>query len=97
MAQIEQTNRMIRQQGKDIEHQGGGPGAVMVVQVDYWAVSHAIGIVGVFIRLQVLVVHGLQLLLDYCPLDQRKLTGGFHPISMSLSIAPMTLPTFLQS
>jgi hypothetical protein len=46
MAQIKQANRMIRQQGKDIENQGGGPGAVVVVQVDYWAVSHAIGIVG---------------------------------------------------
>ncbi len=47
MAQIEQANRMICQQGKDIENQGGSPGAVMVVQVDYRAVSHAIGIVGV--------------------------------------------------
>jgi hypothetical protein len=47
MAQIEQANRMICQQGKDIENQGGSPGAVVVVQVDYRAVSHAIGIVGV--------------------------------------------------
>jgi hypothetical protein len=38
---------MIRQQGKDIENQGESPGAVVVVQVDYLAVSHAIGIVGV--------------------------------------------------
>ena len=47
MAQIEQANRMICQQGKDIANQGGSPGAVVVVQVDYRAVSHAIGIVGV--------------------------------------------------
>ncbi len=47
MAQIEQANRMIHQQGKDIENQGGSPGAVVVVQVDYRAFNHAIGIVGV--------------------------------------------------
>ncbi len=47
MTQIEQANRMICQQGKDIENQGGSPGAAVVVQVDYRAVSHAIGIVGV--------------------------------------------------
>ena len=51
MAQIEQANRMIRQQGKDIENQGGPPGAVVVVQVDYCAVSHAIGIVGVIYQI----------------------------------------------
>jgi hypothetical protein len=45
-AQIEQANRMIRQQWKDIENQGGSPDAVVVVQVDYRAVSHAIEIVG---------------------------------------------------
>jgi hypothetical protein len=74
---------MIHQQGKNIESQGGSPGAVVVIQVDYRAVSHAIGIVGV--------------LLDYCPLDQRKLICGFHSISMSSSIAPTKFPTFLQS
>jgi hypothetical protein len=47
MAQVTQANRMICQQGKDIENQGGSPGAVVVVQVDYEAVSHAIGIVDV--------------------------------------------------
>jgi hypothetical protein len=47
MAQITQANRMILVQGKDIENQGGSPGAVVVVQVDYCMVSHAIGIVGV--------------------------------------------------
>jgi hypothetical protein len=47
MARIEQANRMIFQQGKDIENQEGSPGAVVVVQVDYRVVSHAIGIVGV--------------------------------------------------
>jgi hypothetical protein len=46
MARIEQANRMIHQQGKDIENQGGSPGAVVVVQVDYRVVSHAIGRVG---------------------------------------------------
>ena len=51
MAQIDQANRMICQQGKDIENQGGSPGAVVVVQVDYWAVSHAIGIVGVIYQI----------------------------------------------
>jgi hypothetical protein len=35
MTQITQANRMIHQQGKDIENQGGSPGAVVVVQVDY--------------------------------------------------------------
>jgi hypothetical protein len=51
MAQIEQANRMICQQGKDIENQGGSPGAVVVVQVDYRAVSHAIGIVGMIYQI----------------------------------------------
>jgi hypothetical protein len=51
MAQITQANRMIRQQGKDIANQGGSPGAVVVVQVDYQAVSHAIGIVGVIYQI----------------------------------------------
>jgi hypothetical protein len=47
VAQIEQSNRMIHQQGKDIENQGRSPGAVVIVQVDYREVSRAIGIVGV--------------------------------------------------
>ncbi len=51
MAQLTQANRMIRQQGKDIANQGGSPGAVVVVQVDYHAVSHAIGIVGVIFQI----------------------------------------------
>ncbi len=51
MAQITQANRMIRQQGKDIANQGGSPGAVVVLQVDYRAVSHAIGIVGVIYKI----------------------------------------------
>jgi hypothetical protein len=43
---------MICQQGKDsVENQGGSPGAVVVVQVDYRAVSHAIGIVGVIYQI----------------------------------------------
>ncbi len=42
---------MICQQGKDIENQGGSPGAVGVVQVDYHTVSHAIGIVGVIYQI----------------------------------------------
>jgi hypothetical protein len=51
MAQLTQANRMICQQGKDIAHQGGSQGAVVVVQVDYRAVSHAIGIVGVIFQI----------------------------------------------
>jgi hypothetical protein len=51
MAQITQANSMICQQGKVIEKQGGSPGAVVVVQVDYQAVSHAIGIVGVIYQI----------------------------------------------
>jgi hypothetical protein len=47
MTQITQADRMICVQWKDIENKGGSPGAVIVVQVDYRAVSHAIGIVGV--------------------------------------------------
>jgi hypothetical protein len=51
MAQITQANRMIHQQGKEIKKQGGSPGAVVVVQVDYRAVSHAIEIVGVIYQI----------------------------------------------
>ncbi len=51
MAQITQANRMIHQQGEDMENQGGSPGAVVVVQVDYQAVSHAIGIVDVIYQI----------------------------------------------
>jgi hypothetical protein len=51
MAQITQANRMIHAQGKDIENQGGSTGAVVVVQVDYSVVSHAIGIVGVMYQI----------------------------------------------
>ncbi len=51
MAQLTQANRMICQQEKDIANQGGSPGAVVVVQVDYWAVSHTIGIVGVIFQI----------------------------------------------
>jgi hypothetical protein len=42
---------MICQQGKDIANQGGSPGAVVDVQVDYPAVSLAIGIVGVIYQI----------------------------------------------
>jgi hypothetical protein len=97
MAQITQANRMICQQGKEIEKQGGSPGAVVVVQVDYQVVSHAIGIVGVIYQIASTGGAGLQLSLDYCPLGQRKLSGGFHLISMSLSIGPTKLPTLLLS
>jgi hypothetical protein len=51
MAQLTQANRIIHQQGKDIANQGGSPGAVVVVQVDYRVVSHAIGIVGVIFQI----------------------------------------------
>ncbi len=42
---------MICLQGKDIENQGGSPGAIVVVQVGYHAVSHAIRIVGVIYQI----------------------------------------------
>jgi hypothetical protein len=51
MAKISQANRMICQQGKDIANQVRSPGAVVVVQVDYRAVNHAIGIVGVIYQI----------------------------------------------
>jgi hypothetical protein len=51
MTQITQANRMICQQGKDIANQGGSLGAVVVVQVDCQAASHAIGIVGVIYQI----------------------------------------------
>ncbi len=51
MAQIEQANQMICQQGKEVENQGGSPGAVVVVHVDYRVVSHAIGIEGVIYQI----------------------------------------------
>jgi hypothetical protein len=35
MVQMKQANKMICQQGKDIENQGGTPGAIVVGQVDY--------------------------------------------------------------
>ncbi len=41
----------IHQQGKNIANQGGSPGAVVFIQVDYQAVSHAIGIVGVIFQI----------------------------------------------
>jgi hypothetical protein len=50
MAQITQANRMIHVQGEDIKNQGGSPVAIVVVQVDYCTVSHAIGIVGVMYK-----------------------------------------------
>ncbi len=51
MAQLTQANRMICQQGKDIANQGGSPGAVVVVQVNYQVGSHATGIVGVIFQI----------------------------------------------
>ena len=38
---------MMHNQGKDVENQEGGAGAVVTVKPDYRAVSHNIGIVGV--------------------------------------------------
>ncbi len=43
---------MINAQGKDIENQGGGPGAVVTVKPDYCAVSHNIGLVGVIYEMK---------------------------------------------
>jgi hypothetical protein len=46
-AQLIQANKMMKMQGKDITSKGAGPGAVVTVQCDYRAVSHAVGIVGI--------------------------------------------------
>ncbi len=51
-AQLQQANRMITALGKDIEKQGGGPGAVVTVKTDYRALSHNIGIVGVIYEMK---------------------------------------------
>jgi hypothetical protein len=53
MTQITQANRMICVQGKDIENQERSPDAVVVVQVDYPRVSHAIGIVSVMYQISI--------------------------------------------
>jgi hypothetical protein len=97
MAKIEQVNRMICQQGKDIKNQGGTPGAVVVVQVDYRMVSHAIRIVGVMY--QITSTGGARIATGAGLLSTvTKLIGGFHLISsMSSSIVPTKLPTFLPS
>jgi hypothetical protein len=50
--QLQQANRMMRTQGKDVENQGGGAGAVVTVKPDYRAVSHNIGIVGVIYEIK---------------------------------------------
>jgi hypothetical protein len=42
-----QANKMMHNQGKDVENREGGAGAVVTVKPDYRAVSHNIGIVGV--------------------------------------------------
>jgi hypothetical protein len=51
-AQLQQANRMIVAQGKEIEKQGGGPGAVVTMKPDYRAVSHNIGVVGVIYEMK---------------------------------------------
>jgi hypothetical protein len=48
--QREQAKKMIKLQGKDVADKGAAPGAVVTVKCDYWAVSFAIGIVGVKIK-----------------------------------------------
>ena len=50
--QLQQANRIMRTQGKDVENQGGGAGAVVTVKPDYCAVSHNIGIVGVIYKMK---------------------------------------------
>jgi hypothetical protein len=50
--QLQHANRMIRTQGKDVENQGGGDGAVVTVMPDYRAVSHNIGIMGVIYEMK---------------------------------------------
>jgi hypothetical protein len=41
---------MINEQGNQLSQEGCGPGAVVTVRVDYRAVSHGIGIVGVVLQ-----------------------------------------------
>jgi hypothetical protein len=79
---------MICAQGKDIENQGGSPGAAVVVQMDYHAVSYAIGIADAIYQItntggaQISTVTGL--------LSTGSMKGNWqiHLISMSSSIAP---------
>ncbi len=46
-AQLIQATKMMKMQGQDIALKGAAPGAVVTVQCDYRAVSHAVGIVGI--------------------------------------------------
>ncbi len=46
-AQLIQAKKIMKIQGKDITSKGADPGAVVTVQCDYRAVSHAVGIVGI--------------------------------------------------
>jgi len=50
-AQLKQATRMMKQQGQDVTSRGAAPGAVVTVKVDYRAVSHAVGIVGIIYKL----------------------------------------------
>jgi hypothetical protein len=82
MAQITQANRMICAQGKDIENQEGSPGAVVVVQVGYRAVSHAIGIVGVMYPISNFGGAWIGTVARLLPSgSKKKVIGGFPPIS----------------
>ena len=49
-SQLAQANRMMKAQGNQLTQEGCGPGAVVTVLVDYRAVSHGIGIVGVVLQ-----------------------------------------------
>ncbi len=69
----------------------------MVVQVDYQAVSHAIGIVGVIYQIASTGGAWIAAVAELLSTGTKKLSGGFHLISMSLSIGPMKLPTLLLS
>ena len=49
--QLKQGNKMIWDQEKSMKLKGATPGAVVVVKVDYRAVSHAIRIVGIIYKI----------------------------------------------
>ncbi len=70
---------------------------MVVVQVDYRAVSHAIGIVGVIFQIASSGGARIATLAGLLSTGSKKATGGFQPISMYLSIAPTKLPTLILS
>ncbi len=78
-------NRVIQNQGKSIEKQGSSLGAVIVVKVDYLAVRHTIGLVGVMYQMS---IHGGAWIatvagLEYNSPARGKVNGGFRRISIA--------------